>query len=373
MKRWSWQTTLSSLLVAIVLGRWLARLRKPSPIRPRQLSTANPERRGRLTRDDVLHMIEEDCGRYRLDFSERDLSDLDLSIEFVTKELEKDQHKRTEGQDVPYWVSKLTGGMRLVRADFRGTKFKRTNLKGANFWRSDLTGVNFRGAGLEDVRLEETKMQSVSLYLARLQNTLFDARQLQGAIWEEEAGRVREARAAYRALKNNFSGIGRYGDASWAYIKERQMGKKMHWPPSRACECYPEELAAAAADGSSRILHLARFYSRHLALHLTDWIVELTCGYGEKPVRTLVWALAVVLIFPVLYWLSGGIVSVNVSTLTWLDYMNYSLGAFTTIGFARFETETWVAETLTSLEALLGISGLALLMYTLGNRISRSS
>ncbi len=39
--------------------------------------------------------------------------------------------------------------------------------------------------------------------------------------------------------------------------------------------------------------------------------------------------------------------------------------------FSRFETTGVIAETLASIEALLGISILALLMFALGNRISR--
>ncbi len=58
--------------------------------------------------------------------------------------------------------------------------------------------------------------------------------------------------------------------------------------------------------------------------------------------------------------------------MSWIDYINYSFGAFTTIGFSNFQTTTALAQTLTSIEALLGISILALLMFTLGNRISRS-
>ena len=150
------------------------------------------------------------------------------------------------------------------------------------------------------------------------------------------------------------------------------MEKKTHWPPGQVRACYAEELEEIAARGARRLWQLFRFYLKHLCSYCVDWVVELTCGYGEKPLRTLWWVLAVLLVFPVFYQLSGGIVSADGTPLTWLDYLNYSFGAFTTIGFARFVTANWVAETLTSLEALLGISVLALLMFALGNRISRS-
>ena len=150
------------------------------------------------------------------------------------------------------------------------------------------------------------------------------------------------------------------------------MEKRTHWPPKRARDCYPNELEHLSSDNLKRWWQLLKFYIRHLFTYITDWLAELTCGYGEKPLRTLVCALVVIFVFPMFYWLSGGVVSARGELLTWLDYLNYSFGAFTTIEFSSFDTINPLAQTLTSVEALLGISLLALLMFTLGNRISRS-
>ena len=150
------------------------------------------------------------------------------------------------------------------------------------------------------------------------------------------------------------------------------MEKKTHWPPRQARACYPNELASVPSDSLRRWRHLLHFYVRHLFAYVGDWLAELTCGYGERPFRTLGWALATIFVFPFFYWLSGGILSTTGAALTWLDYLNYSFGAFTTIGFSNFAAVTPLAQTLTSIEALLGISLLALLMFALGNRINRS-
>lgn len=100
-------------------------------------------------------------------------------------------------------------------------------------------------------------------------------------------------------------------------------------------------------------------------------MAEITCGYGERPLRTVVCAFVIVLVFPFLFMWSGGVVATNGSMST-IDYFNYSFGAFATIGFSQFIPITPVAQTLTSIESLLGIAFLALLMFALGNRISRS-
>jgi len=99
-----------------------------------------------------------------------------------------------------------------------------------------------------------------------------------------------------------------------------------------------------------------------------DWIFELSSAYGEKPSLTVIWALAFVFGFAIVFKFSGQIGGAK----TWLDYFNYSLGSFVTIGFNQFEALTPLAQTLTSIEALLGICILALLMFALGNRINRS-
>jgi len=360
------------LSVGIILGRSIAEFRDQKLVRHLWRSRAKSDGKEKLTRESLIRMIEENRGPYGLDLSKKDFSELDLSIEAVTREFERGQHMLPEGEALPYWVSKLTGGIRLVQADFRGAFFRRTNLKSANFLRSDLRGANLRGANLEDVSFFEADLRGVSLYLARLQSTQLTVEQLGRSVWEEKSGRLQEARDTYRALKNNFNGIGSYRDASWAYVKERQMQKNMHWPLGQARISYSDELEGLAEQGARRWVQLLGFYLRHLVSHTADWIMELVCGYGEKPVRTLWWALVVILAFPSLYRCSGGVVLVDDSLMTPLDYLNYSLGAFTTIGFARFETMNWVAEMLTGLEALLGIAVLALLMFALGNRISRS-
>jgi hypothetical protein len=173
-------------------------------------------------------------------------------------------------------------------------------------------------------------------------------------------------------LKNVFLNKGQYEEAGRAYFKERQTRRRTHLPLKRARQCYLDELNDIAKSGLTRKYQLLNFSLRHIFAYLLDWAAEMTCGYGEKPLRTIWWAFVSIVIFSFLYSLSGGIVSINGATLNWLDYLNYSFGAFATVGFANFSTSTPLAQTLTSIEALVGISLLALLMFTLGNRISRS-
>ena len=53
--------------------------------------------------------------------------------------------------------------------------------------------------------------------------------------------RYKEAMEIYLTLKKAFINAGRYDDASWAYVKERQMERKTYFPPT-ALRYYDHEL-----------------------------------------------------------------------------------------------------------------------------------
>ena len=83
-------------------------------------------------------------------------------------------------------------------------------------------------------------------------------------------------------------------------------------------------------------------------------------------------------VFPFVFWATGGIgqydldLNRDVPSFNFFDYAIYSAGAFATIGYEGLKPINTAARVWTAVEALLGISILALLMFTLGNRISRS-
>lgn len=362
----------------------------------------------KLSREDVIRMIEEGGGPEGLVLSGYDLSGVSLS--------NLDLHGVVFGTD---WRTP-----HLSTACVREAVFEHCNLRGVSFIHVDLSGVSLYGSDLADARLgvvncTETTFKRASLrganfHGARLNNTDFSEADLRDADYhsayigdvkltkaeigerllfedcrkyrdflerhevdEETVARCLATRFllagdTYLALKKAFLGEAQYKEASRAYVKERQMRKRTHRPPDRARQCYPEELDGLARSGLRHRWQLVVFNVRHLCRYIADWIVELTCGYGERPLRTVWWGLATVVIFAVLYWVCGSVVSVSGAPLIWLDYLNYSLGAFSTIGFSNFATIDRLSQTLTSVEALMGIAILALLMFTLGNRISRS-
>lgn len=151
------------------------------------------------------------------------------------------------------------------------------------------------------------------------------------------------------------------------------MEKKTHWPLSYALECYGESELPKEYGTWSRRVDLLRFNLRHLRLFITDWITELLCLYGESPLRVIAWAaVSAFILFPLLYALFGGVDTTDGSPVTWSEYLRLSLASFATIELPNIQAQGIPAQFLQTLEALTGISLLALLMFTLGNRISRS-
>ena len=254
-----------------------------------------------------------------------------------------------------------------------------TRLVGPNNYRmlplqdADLTGAKLINAEIEEVDLSATKsLHNVYFCGARFAKAYMLSLQIKNGTGEERDKDYYRAKEAYLALKNNFLSLGRYDDASWAYFKERQMERKAN-NPLRARRFYSEAEAPNTSNSVCKsFAYLLVFYAKHTLRWILDWMAELTCGYGEKPLRTVTFAVLIIFFFPFLYHLSGGLTSITNRGLHWIDYLQFSLSSFTTMTHPDVIPTNHATKILTNVEALIGISVLALLMFSLGKRISRS-
>ena len=391
-----WQTILLRLIETLI--RWLEsgrrRLTKEpvatnsQPVAPHIITTR------RLTREDVVTLLEQQpSSTLNLSYtrlSQADLSNLDLTgTNFA--------HSRLRGTNLSDCLLKdadfshaYCPEINFERSNLSRSNFSNAYLRDANLFHTNLYRANMDGADLHDANLENTNLyrtsfnQAKRLYAKALGSNIIQDSPIahydffywllhkhphrHGHIIEQleryKRSRLRRGEDVYRNLKTLFLNNGRYADASWAYIRERQTRRKMH-APIYARHYFPQSYPAT---GRLRYLRRLWFYGKHLVLWLLDWLAELSCGYGERPLNTIFLAFASLVLFPILYRIVGGIEGAT----TWLDYFNYSLATFTTIGFSQFTATTPLSQTITSLEALLGIALLALLMFVLGNRISKA-
>lgn len=257
----------------------------------------------------------------------------------------------------------------LYRADLENAIFLNANLTFANLYRANLTQAQ---SLTREVIGGQLVQDSKNVYLKYYQRLLGDQHGLPSEELEEKINHIGQNRLSkgeqvYRTLKTIFMNNGQYADASWAYVKERQLRRKMHALP-HARHNFAQEFPI-----EGRFLRLRRFgfFMRHFYFWILDWIAELSCGYGERPLRPILIAFVTLAGFPFIYSLIGGIVDED-GVMSLLDYFNYSFATFTTLGFEQFTAVTPLAQTLSSIEGLVGISILALLMFVLGNRISRA-
>jgi len=260
---------------------------------------------------------------------------------------------------------------RLRGADLRGADLQGADLEGADLREAILWDANLRGAVLRNADLRGARLQNADLSHAHLEFAAFEStdlsqiRSLGGAFlhgtrWggnflspgklrpglgEEQQGDYGRAAAAYLALYRLFGESGSSDSSSWAYVKARQMGRKAVSP-----------------------WHATPPLGRHTFQWLTDWLAEIACGYGEKPGRPLAWALVVLVLFPVLYRVSGGVISDTRSTATWLGLLTYSLATFATLKLDGYRAVTLPAQLLTSLQGLIGLTVWGLVLYAFGRQ-----
>lgn len=184
---------------------------------------------------------------------------------------------RLQGADLQgatLWGSDLRG------ADLRESLLEGANFQGADLSKSDLRGVDFRGVD------GDNGLQGVRFYQAELEKTALTRELIRGQIGEEVAGDYHDARDVYFSLERNFQSQGDHDAASWAHIKGRQMMRYSH-APWYARRFYGEH---GLADADGHMLppsnpRVWKFYLTHGAMWLTNFLLDVTYGYGKRPWR----------------------------------------------------------------------------------------
>lgn len=399
-----------------------------------------------LNRRQLLALLEANNGSKRLDLSYTIMAYIDLSPSRLATEALK--YSQRHGGAAPPWLywtrgidlseSNLEGadlnsanleGANLESASLEGAllgwaRLPRANLQFANLERASLVGAQLRGAGLyhanasvadmsgadiEGADFTNCDLRHANLYSvktarrarwwgAELDHTLITRMSLGDAVGEElGAHSIRApvsytaAKEAYLALKNNFSGIGRYEDASWAHVKEQQMEKmalywEHHWRLIR-----PLKWRRVRFLTRGRYLRRTRFGLWCILRHrpfiafirwANSWLYEILAGYGERPLRPiLLSAFLATLFFPALYWGTGALSghgpafnSLSTADIDWAglrDSFVYSLTTFGTLSFSELQPDGTIASIISATEAFIGVLLFALFVLTLGNRMSR--
>jgi hypothetical protein len=229
-------------------------------------------------------------------------------------------------------------------------------------------------------------LEGAYLYGANIEFVPCTQEQFGRGIGEELARDWRRARESYISLRHNFLDLGRYGDASWAYRKERRMERATQFPSEEGERWVRDELAApgpgALASLPERVrrgLLTARLYLRppsgiplRRRGHLGNWLQDLACEYGENPWRLMLWVLLLGTGFALLGALADALApgAVLAQGAGLLDYLGFSFASMATMQFTRTAPAGDLGVALATVEALVGVSLFGLFMYTLGRRMS---
>ncbi|WP_419804052.1 pentapeptide repeat-containing protein [Terriglobus sp.] len=252
-------------------------------------------------------------------------------------------------------------GATLRRADLSHARLQNANLRDALLDGANLAGANLSGASLPNLSLSNCSLANVRFAGAWLDRTRMQARQLQGSVGEEAAGDLQGALDSYIVLERNFESLGSSDDASWAYLRRRRVGRKLH--AMQAAACWKQKQRRSA-------LVEAMFW-------LGDLIAEWLCDYGESLFRVARAFLVILIVFAVLYWLTGSLrqreAMLVLHPFTPVNYLIFSLDSMTTVGTSEvaLRPKGELGTLLSSLQTVIGTVLLGLFGFVLGARIRK--
>lgn len=274
----------------------------------------------------------------RVDFSNANLSQADMAGSRLFD-------CNLEGADL---VGTNLSDCDLTHCSFKGADFTKAHLFNARLWNSDLTSSNLSECDLSFADFWGAKLFNTKLWHAAIES----AKSITSKNFANPSGfannlKIDEngffsAEESYRELKRYFLNKGMYNDASWASFKEKTM----------------ERL----------ILKKVRSPS-----YLPNMVMNLLCGYGERPDRIVLSAISAIFLFAFLY-LSFNAIEASTNPgyrLSWADNIYFSTITFTTVGFGDFIPKPYMLfRFLVALEAFSGVFLTGLFIFTLARKYS---
>jgi uncharacterized protein YjbI with pentapeptide repeats len=277
----------------------------------------------------------------------------------------------------------ILDGAGLEEAHLDWADLSGAQLKKAYLMRAHLEGANLSGAHLEEAFLEDADLERANLHRAHLQQTnlkyanlrgpetdltkadldgarlyaadLFQA-DIEGINWgsrnilgeellhkgekdeKKKQELIKEAASVYRNLKLRHTEQGMYDIAGEFYFREMTAKRKaLKWRTNPAHK-------------------------------LWSLFVSFICGYGEKPLRTIVWTASVIVGLGIIYFLIGADWQLD----AFGNSLAFSAMSFTALGYASWlETSDALIKGIGALESFIGVFTIALFLITFVRKMTR--
>ncbi|MGB2706158.1 MAG: pentapeptide repeat-containing protein [Candidatus Omnitrophota bacterium] len=305
-------------------------------------------------REKLMHLVRENVSLRGVNLSKADLRGLDLA----QKNLSGANLSRVNLCDSNLFDANLKNA-ELLGADLSNCDLTSANLEGSDLTRSNLEGARLWHANLENANLIEANLSHADLWNARLFNVRFwrtnfiktislgkknfhSRKNKYVSIYRINEKGILSSEEAYRSLKRYFIVHGRYSDASWASFKEKTM------------ERY---LLKKKGD----------------LAYLPNLLMNLLCGYGEKPHRIILSSIFVILFYASLFLLLHAITYAPSRdyAMSVGDYIYYSIITFTTVGYGDFIPKAApLFRFLAASEGFIGAFMIGLFIFTLARKYS---
>jgi hypothetical protein len=231
----------------------------------------------------------------------------------------------------------------LFAVDFSGSSLMKANLSFSNLHCANLEGCNLLGVDISKCRLENIKWGDFNYQEIKAKEA-FKEGEVALAI-----DHCQEAEEIYRNIRKNCEKQGLFETAG--YFFHREMVVRRYQMPMGSFE---------------------RFVSK---------MVDVFCGYGEKPLRVVLFSMALILFCAVSYYFLGisganGMVGLNLShsfsenLLAFGNCLYYSVVTFTTLGYGDY-TPVGGSKVMAALEAFTGSFTMALFVVVFVKKMTR--
>ena len=287
----------------------------------------------------------------RLNFKKVECQDVD----FVNLDLRGSSFSQAHLRNIHFVGSDLSGSD-LIGAHLHGCDFVGSDLSAANMTRAVFERTSFSHSDLRSAIMTEAHFREADFMGARMHGVILWNADLSGARYlkkknfakpdpragEEAALSEKDPLAAcesYRLLKHHFYSRGLYEDASWAAYRELTMERR-------------------------------HFFEKKDLRFIPSLLMDILCGYTEKPIRVTASSLAIILSFAAVYHIFRVPVhSVDGGLAGLWDCVYFSFITFTTVGYGDFTPKAVpLFRLITCAEAFSGPFMAGLYIFTLTRR-----
>lgn len=269
--------------------------------------------------------------------------------------------------DVGWFADAVLVGADFSDANVDGADFGSADLRKASFERTSARGASFRRANLEKAELSSIDLREADLRMAKVDDSGMAGVRINS---ETKLG----DRTVYDEQMEARDNPSRKGDALEAAVRTYRQYERL----SQDNSLYSQ--ASRFYRRSKDVRRRFNWEENNYLSALTAEVSRTFTGYGNKPGRVIMTAVAMMILSALVYPLVGGLYnptdpgtvyavtlgeSTGAAAEAFLRSLFFSVLTFTTLGYGNLVPTTTVGRQMAGLEALLGSLVLALLVAVL--------